>query len=274
MKHLDGSELASFIKVRQLRQARNLRQAEGVMPTLAIVRCDNDNPVIDTYVRLKKRYSDDVEIEVNEYRESPETVQGRLTALANDDLVHGIIVQLPVEPSSQTDELLALIPSAKDVDGLTQNSQFDAATPTAIEWLLTGYNIDIAKKKIAVVGEGKLVGAPLAKRWQQSGRNVTVFEKEDGHNLAAELPNYELIITATGVAGLITSDMLAPQTVIIDAGTSAEDGVVKGDVAPEVRQTRQDITISPEKGGVGPLTVSTLFDNVLLAARRTVQPTE
>ena len=268
MKQLNGSELASFIKERQAKQVRGLRQAEHIAPTLAIVRCDSGNPVIDTYVRLKKRYGADILIDVQEYCETPETVHERLQALAADENIHGIIVQLPVEPNDITEALLAHIPAAKDVDGLREQSDFDAATPVAIDWLLTGYGVDIAAKKIAIVGAGKLVGAPLAKRWEQSGLSVDVFEKNDGNNLADVLPQYEIIVTATGVAGLITSDMLQTGAVVVDAGTSAENGVVVGDVAADVRQTRHDLTITPEKGGVGPLTVSALFDNVIIAARR------
>ena len=79
-----------------------------------------------------------------------------------------------------------------------------------------------------------------------------------------------MIVTATGVAGLIKSDMVRPDAVLVDAGTSSEGGKIVGDVDPEVRE-RHDITITPEKGGVGPLTVAALFDNVIRAARANVK---
>ena len=271
MKYLNGLELADFIKVRQAKQVRGLRQAERIIPRLAIVRCDSGNPVIDTYVRLKKRYGEDILVEVEEHQETPETVQDRLRKLAEDSLVHGIIVQLPVEPSELTETLLALVPAHKDVDGLRAQSDFDAATPVAIDWLLAGYGVDIARKNVAIVGAGKLVGAPLAARWRLSGRPVAVFDKNDAQNLAAELPNFEVVVSATGVAGLLTSDMLQTGAVVVDAGTSVEGGVVVGDLAADVRSSRDDLTLTPEKGGVGPLTVAALFDNVLIAARRQAQ---
>jgi methylenetetrahydrofolate dehydrogenase (NADP+)/methenyltetrahydrofolate cyclohydrolase len=266
MKLLNGSELVGFIKERQAKQVRALRQAERIQPRLAIVRCDNANPVIDTYVRLKKRYGEDILIEVDEYKESPETVRGRLTQLAEDEAVHGIIVQLPVEPAEQTDELLELVPAHKDVDGLTAKSMFDAATPMAINWLLVGYGIDPRAHSVAVVGEGRLVGAPLVKMWRASGIEPAVFTKENASRLAQELPRYSLVVTAIGVAHGITSTMLQAKAVVVDAGTSSEDGVIKGDLSEEVRE-RDDLTLTPQKGGVGPLTVAALFDNVIRSAR-------
>lgn len=266
MKLLNGTELVGFIKERQAKQVRALRQAEHIQPRLAIVRCDSDNPVIDTYVRLKKRYGEDILIEVDEYKESPETVRGRLTQLAEDEAVHGIIVQLPVEPIAQTEELLEMVPAQKDVDGLMSKSMFDAATPMAINWLLVGYGIDPKSHSVAVVGEGRLVGAPLVKMWRACGIEPAVFTKEDAARLAAELPKHSLIVTATGVAHGITSTMLQTKAVVVDAGTSSEDGVIKGDLADDVR-ARDDLTMTPEKGGVGPLTVAALFDNVIRSAR-------
>ena len=269
MKVLNGTELVGFIKERQAKQVRALRQAERVVPRLAIVRCDSGNTVIDTYVRLKKTYGEDILIEVDEHRESPETVRQRLEQLASDESVHGIIVQLPVEPIEATDELLRLVPPQKDVDGLVEGSLYDAATPMAINWLLVGYGIEPSSRTVAVVGEGRLVGAPLVKMWCASGVSVTVFTKDDVERLAEELPKYDLIVTATGSPRGITSDMLSPQTVVVDAGTSSEDGKIKGDLDDDVR-VREDLILTPEKGGVGPLTVAALFDNVIRAARASV----
>lgn len=270
MKLLYGSELVDFIKVRQLKQVRGLRQAEHIIPRLAIVCCGKVNPVIATYMRLKKAYASDILLEVDEYRETIDTVAARLQELAQNDAVHGIILQLPVSPADQIDKLLQFISPHKDVDGLTVGSQFTPATPTAITWLLHGYNINLAEKKIALVGNGRLVGAPLAALWHEAGYNVTVFEEGDGKDLATELPQYEVIVSATGAPGLVTSDMIAPNAVVVDAGTANEDGVIKGDIAPEARQ-RHDISITPEKGGVGPLTIAALCDNVITAARRVAE---
>ena len=260
MRELNGSELAGFIKERQAKQVRALRQAWHINPRLAIVT-DVENPVIETYMRLKQRYGADILIDVEIHRVPAGGALEVIQELNNRDDVQGIILQLPISNSDQTEELLESIREDKDVDGLRKKAIFQAATPTAISWLLAGYGVDLKGKKVAIVGRGRLVGAPLEKMWLKSGVDVTVFEK--GADLS-QLVNYDIIVSATGVPGLIKSQMIKPKTVVVDAGTASENGKIVGDVSEEVRQ-RNDVIITPKKGGVGPLTVSALFDNVITA---------
>jgi methylenetetrahydrofolate dehydrogenase (NADP+)/methenyltetrahydrofolate cyclohydrolase len=135
----------------------------------------------------------------------------------------------------------------------------------AIDWLVQGYNIELRGKKIGIVGNGRLVGAPLAKLWRGAEHNVAVFD-EHSANMMQDLQSCDVIVSAVGVPGLITAASVAPGAVVIDAATSAEHGKILGDVAEDVRR-RDDVTMTPEKGGVGPLTVAALFDNVIRAAR-------
>ena len=260
MRELNGSELAGFIKERQAKQVRALRQAWHINPRLAIVT-DVENPVIETYMRLKQRYGADILIDVEIYRVPAGGALEVIQELNNRDDVQGIILQLPISNSDQTEELLESIREDKDVDGLRKRAIFQAATPTAISWLLAGYGVDLKNKKVAIVGRGRLVGAPLEKMWLKSGVDVTVFEKGDD---LSQLINYDIVVSATGVPGLIKSQMIKPKTVVVDAGTASENGKIVGDVSEEVRQ-RNDVIITPKKGGVGPLTVSALFDNVITA---------
>ena len=260
MRELNGSELAGFIKERQAKQVRALRQAWHINPRLAIVT-DVENPVIETYMRLKQRYGADILIDVEIYRVPAGGALEVIQELNNRDNVQGIILQLPISNSDQTEELLESIREDKDVDGLRKKAIFQAATPTAISWLLAGYGVDLKNKKVAIVGRGRLVGAPLEKMWLKSGVDVTVFEKGDD---LSQLINYDIIVSATGVPGLIKSRMIKPKAVVIDAGTASENGKIIGDASEEVRQ-RNDVIITPKKGGVGPLTVSALFDNVITA---------
>ena len=260
MRELNGSELAGFIKERQAKQVRALRQAWHINPRLAIVT-DVENPVIETYMRLKQRYGADILIDVEIHRVPAGGALEVIQELNNRDDVQGIILQLPISNSDQTEELLESIREDKDVDGLRKKAIFQAATPTAINWLLAGYGVDLKGKKVAIVGRGRLVGAPLEKMWLKSGVDVTVFEKGDD---LSQLINYDIIVSATGVPGLIKSQMIKPKTVVVDAGTASENGKIVGDVSEEVRQ-RNDVIITPKKGGVGPLTVSALFDNVITA---------
>ena len=260
MRELNGSELAGFIKERQAKQVRALRQAWHINPRLAIVT-DVENPVIEMYMRLKQRYGADILIDVEIHRVPAGGALEVIQELNNRDDVQGIILQLPISNSDQTDELLESIREDKDVDGLRKRAIFQAATPTAISWLLAGYGVDLKNKKVAIVGRGRLVGAPLEKMWLKSGVDVTVFEKGDD---LSQLINYDIIVSATGVPGLIKSQIVKAKAVVVDAGTASENGKIVGDVSEEVRQ-RNDVIITPKKGGVGPLTVSALFDNVITA---------
>ena len=260
MRELNGSELAGFIKERQAKQVRALRQAWHINPRLAIVT-DVENPVIETYMCLKQRYGADILIDVEIHRVPAGGALEVIQELNNRDDVQGIILQLPISNSDQTEELLESIREDKDVDGLRKKAIFQAATPTAISWLLAGYGVDLKGKKVAIVGRGRLVGAPLEKMWLKSGVDVTVFEKGDD---LSQLINYDIIVSATGVPGLIKRQMVKTKAVVIDAGTASENGKIVGDVSEEVRQ-RNDVIITPKKGGVGPLTVSALFDNVITA---------
>ena len=260
MRELNGSELAGFIKERQAKQVRALRQAWHINPRLAIVT-DVENPVIETYMRLKQRYGADILIDVEIHRVPAGGALEVIKELNNRDDVQGIILQLPISNSDQTEELLESIREDKDVDGLRKKAIFQAATPTAISWLLAGYGVDLKGKKVAIVGRGRLVGAPLEKMWLKSGVDVMVFEKGDD---LSQLINCDIIVSATGVPGLIKSQMIKPKAVVIDAGTASENGKIVGDASEEVRQ-RTDVIITPKKGGVGPLTVSALFDNVITA---------
>lgn len=260
MRELNGSELAGFIKERQAKQVRALRQAWHINPRLAIVT-DVENPVIETYMRLKQRYGADILIDVEIHRVPAGGALEVIQELNNRDDVQGIILQLPISNSDQTEELLESIREDKDVDGLRKRAIFQAATPTAISWLLAGYGVDLKNKKVAIVGRGRLVGAPLEKMWLKSNVDVTVFEKGDD---LSQLINYDIIVSATGVPGLIKSQMVKAKAVVVDAGTASENGKIVGDVSEDVRQ-RTDVIITPKKGGVGPLTVSALFDNVITA---------
>lgn len=264
MKILSGTELAGFIKERQAKQVRGLRQAEHIAPKLAVVQTTN-NPVISTYVRMKQRYGKDILVDVDAYEIASEALFSTIDNLNTDDSVHGIIIQLPLSDESQTVRALNMVAPEKDVDGLGESALFTPATPMAIDWLLAGYNVELSGKHIAIVGNGRLVGAPLAKIWRDAGYTVEVYDQET-EQLEAKLKKNDIIVSATGASGVIKSNFVKKGAIVIDAATSAEHGKIVGDVADEVR-LRDDLTMTPEKGGVGPLTVCALFDNVIRAAR-------
>lgn len=261
MKVLNGSELASFIKERQAHEVRSFKKK----PKLLIIR-DSDNPVILKYVNLKIHYGEDIGIEVEDFcAKNSEEIKEKILASNEDENISGIIIQLPILEKEKTDELCDLIKPEKDVDGLGKNANFDSATATAINWLLAGYDIKLDHKKIAIVGRGKLVGAPLFRMFKNSDLNVDLFHRGDD---LTKLKQYDIIITATGVPGLISNSLIKPGASVVDAGTSSENGIIKGDLAEEV-YARSDLSaITPKIGGVGPLTISCLFDHVIQATKR------
>jgi methylenetetrahydrofolate dehydrogenase (NADP+)/methenyltetrahydrofolate cyclohydrolase len=265
MKVLNGSELAGFVKERQAKAVRGLRQQWNIQPKLAIIQT-KDDPVIDTYVRLKKQYGADILIDVEVYRIEQSASAETIQKLNSDETVHGIIVQLPLEKTEETDEILCLVAPEKDVDALGINPAFDPATPMAIMWLLAGYDIQLVGKSIVLVGQGKLVGAPLYKQLTQAGYDVAVADRNTV-NLEEVIQSADVIITATGSPAIIYPEMLKTGAVVVDAGVASEDGKTVGDLHPTVYE-RDDLILTPVKGGVGPLTVCALFENVITAARR------
>jgi methylenetetrahydrofolate dehydrogenase (NADP+) / methenyltetrahydrofolate cyclohydrolase len=265
-KVLDGKELAEFIKERQAKAVRGLRQQYKIQPKLAILRT-NSAQVVDSYMRLKQSYGKDILVDVDVYTiDQPEALD-LINKLNQDDSVHGIIVQIPLPDPSQTSEILNAVVSNKDVDGLSDNSQFEAPTAVAINWLLSGYDINMRGKNILVVGQGRLVGKPLTKLWRNSGFDINVADKKTA-DLKSLTKKADILVTATGSPHLITADMVKPDSIIVDAGVSTDSNGLIGDVSHEVREL-PGITMTPEKGGVGPLTVSALFENVITASRLT-----
>lgn len=265
-KELNGAELQSFIKERQARQVRNLRQAHGVVPKLLIVMSDRASEVIQTYVRMKRRYAEDILIDVEVKAVAQADMLEVIAEANNDDSIQGIIVQLPLDDPSQVEAICDAIAAEKDVDGLGARAVFPSATAQAIDWLLAGYGVELADKQIAVIGQGKLVGAPLTNLWRQRKLNVTTFDETTP---LVDMTRFDVLVTATGVPRLLTSDMIKADAVVVDAGTASEHGKLVGDVAEDVRQ-RQDISITPVRGGVGPLTYTVLFDHLIEACLRRV----
>lgn len=273
MRILNGAELRDFIKERQAKQVRALRQSWKVFPKLVIFYT-SDNPVIKTYIGLKKAYGEDILIDIEARFCKKSELKQQIQKANLDENVHGIIVQLPIEDDegkktegAELLDILSEISSEKDVDGLAGDN-FDPATAVAINWLLAGYNIDLSKRKIAIVGQGLLVGKPLAKMWHKSGYDIVTYDKSSSSDMVDNLSQFDVVVSAAGIPELIKSSMLKHKAVVVDAGTAEQGGVIRGDVSDKVRETRKDLTVTPKIGGVGPLTVAALIDNVITSARR------
>lgn len=264
LQYISGKEIADEKETTQKHRAQLLMQ-KGIIPRLAIIQTVSSS-VIDTYVRLKKKYSEQIGVEVVHYTIASEEAETTITFLNNDAEIHGIIVQLPLDPSLHQDTVLNLVAKDKDVDGLTKDTSFVPPTVQAILWLLQKYVTDLSHKKIALVGKGRLVGAPLEKELLKKNLTIRMFTK--GDNLD-DLRNYEVIISATGVPSLLKNSHIRSGAYVFDAGTAEENGAIHGDAADEL-YNRDDISITPTKGGVGILTVRALFENTLLSCEKNI----
>ena len=263
MAQLNGAELVGYIKQRQAKEVRRLKQAHGIKPALAIIQ-DHPDPLIDTYVKLKIKYAQEIGVETTSLLVDPAELSDTVKRINGDEKYHGIIIQLPLAKPEATDNVVSLIDPSKDVDGLGDSAEFRPATAQAIMWLLAGYGIELNGRQVAVVGSGRLVGAPLIRELTKSGIEPLVIDESSGD--ISRLIEADVIISAAGQPGLIGSDLVKTGAVVVDAGTSSEGGSIRGDVGEELYQ-RTDISLTPKRGGVGPLTVASLFDNLLRAAR-------
>lgn len=263
-KLLNGAELAGFIKQRQAKQVRMLRQAHQIAPKLVIIQSLNAKQVISTYVRMKQRYAADILVETEVVSVEQANMPAEIERANANPAVHGIVLQLPLDEPSQTEQIASLIAPEKDVDGLGARAHYISATAEAIDWLLSGYGIDLNGKKIALLGRGKLVGRPLEKLWRDRGLDVTTLGKSSS-DIEKTLAASQVIVSATGQARILSSSNVPQGAVVVDAGTVSEDGKIVGDTAAEL-QVRRDLIITPPKGGVGPLTIVLMFEHVLQAA--------
>lgn len=260
---LDGNELAAYIKERHAGEIR----ATHRRPKLAILMHPESGAATRMYVeRTKKGYAMDIgaDCQIHEVALSTDELIAFIQKLNDDNSVTGIIVQLPY-PGVDIDVVLASVAPHKDIDGLNPDSNFDMPTPSAIMWLLSAYNISIKDKKVAVIGQGRLVGKPLADMLEVSGAIVTRCD-DTTTDLKSVTLQSDIIVSATGQPKLIAPDMIADGSVVIGAGTADVGGSVKGDLDPKL-YNNESLKIARNTGGVGPVTIAALFENLLIAAK-------
>jgi methylenetetrahydrofolate dehydrogenase (NADP+)/methenyltetrahydrofolate cyclohydrolase len=252
--------------VEELRRQQTARIAGGsIIPRLAILQAGNDL-ASTTYIKMKGRYGESIGARVDHHTFPGEAavLQKAIRELNNNKAIHGIIVQLPLPDPATTEPVVATIAPAKDVDGLGPHSQFRSATAMAVLQLLTYYGVKVDGQPVTLVGNGRLVGAPLAKLLQERGAKLAVCD-EFTTDVPAKTRAADVIISATGVSGLIKPDMVHDGAVVVDVGTAEEAGAIVGDVDPDLLDN-PTLKITPAKGGIGPITVAMLFEQLLQAA--------
>ncbi|HEX7259445.1 MAG TPA: bifunctional 5,10-methylenetetrahydrofolate dehydrogenase/5,10-methenyltetrahydrofolate cyclohydrolase [Candidatus Saccharimonadia bacterium] len=246
-------------------QARRIKEA-GSSPKLVIVQSGN-NLASSTYIRMKKAYGESIGAVVDHIQTGSTTAEllPLIDRLNKDGSVNGIIVQLPLPDITITDEVVGSIALEKDVDGLTGKSEFYSATAMAVINLLDFYGIELKGTKVAMVGYGRLVGKPLTALLKERQAEVTVCDVKTPDTGAVTRAS-KVIVSATGRAGLIKPGMVTDGTFIVDVGTAEDKGSIVGDVDPELLEN-DTLKITPARGGIGPITVSMLFEQLLKAVK-------
>ncbi len=193
-----------------------------------------------------------------------------IAELANDSLVHGILLQSPIPRELDFEAAVALIPVEKDVDGLTVSSLgrlvrglagHVSCTPLGVLRILQHYGIATSGKKAVVIGRSTLVGLPMAILLQRKGIDATVtIAHSRTENLAGVCAEADILIAATGMPHMVTADYVKPGAVVIDVGISRLDEKIVGDVNFESVAQRAS-AVTPMPGGTGPMTVACLIEN-------------
>ena len=279
-QRLDGTATAAAIKDELKARVAVLRE-HGVVPGLGTVLV-GDDPGSRWYVNGKHKDCAEVGIEsirVDLPADTPQAeVEEAIARLNADPACTGYIVQLPLPKHMDENAVLGLIDPAKDADGLHPTNLGwlvlgKAAplpcTPAGIVELLRRHDVDIAGAEVAVVGRGVTVGRPLGLLLTRRSENATVTLCHTGtRDLAKHVREADVVVAAAGVPGIITADMVKPGAAVLDVGVSRVDGKIAGDVADDV----WDVAgwVSPNPGGVGPMTRAMLLANVVQLAERQV----
>lgn len=245
-------------------------------PRLVIIQV-GDNPESNTYIGQKIKFGERIGANIKHLK-LPEditekTLNFQISNYNSEKSTNGIIVQLPIPENLDKDQIIEAINPAKDVDGLhslnlkklmeNDPTGLVPATTKGILTLLEHYKINPAGKRVVVVGRSSLVGKPTALAFLNLDATVTVVHSKT-KNMEEITKNADIIISAVGKPGLITKNHVSPGQVIVDVGTTVVDGKLKGDVDFDEVSKIVD-WISPVPGGVGPMTVASLFQNLLQA---------
>jgi methylenetetrahydrofolate dehydrogenase (NADP+)/methenyltetrahydrofolate cyclohydrolase len=273
---MDGEKLRDEV-VARLRKEIEAKGSPHVCLATLLVGDDKPSKI---YVRWKHKKAEEAGM-VSKGVELPgsatqEEVEAAVKSFANDPDVHGILVQLPIPAHLDTERVLALIPPEKDVDGLTELSMgrlmrglpgHVPCTPLGVMRLLERYGIRTKGKRAVVIGRSTLVGLPQTILLiRKGGDATTTCAHSHTEDLAAVCREADIIVSAVGIAKLITKDHVKPGAVVVDVGVSRVEEKIVGDVDfDEVQKVASAIT--PMPGGTGPMTIACLLENTLEAAK-------
>lgn len=274
---IDGKQLAKKIRENLRIECEELKK-QGINPKLAVIMV-GDNPASKVYVKNKSRVCNEVGIEYQEYLLPENATQKELLELIKrlnkDKKTNGILLQSPLPQHMNINEAFKTITYLKDVDGFTPASvgklcigedTFISCTPYGVIKMFEEYNIDLKGKNVVILGRSNIVGKPLMQCCLQKDATVTVCHSKT-KNLSEYTKKADVIISAIGKAKFLTEDMVKDGVVIIDVGINRQDdGKLVGDVDFE-NVSKKASYITPVPGGVGPMTIAMLMNNVIKATK-------
>ena len=274
---LDGKELARKTRENLKKEVEELK-TKGIYPKFAVIMV-GDNPASKIYIKNKSKACNDVGIEYEEHlldeNIEMQTLLDLIEELNNREDIHGILLQSPIPKHLDVNLAFRTIKPEKDVDGfnpvnvgkLSLNQDcFVSCTPFGIIRMLDEYNIDIEGKHAVVIGRSNIVGKPMIQCLLNKNATVTVIHSKT-KNTAELTKQADIVVCAIGRAKFLTADMVKDGAVVIDVGINRnEEGKVVGDVDFE-NVSKKASYITPVPGGVGPMTIAMLMNNIVKAAK-------
>ena len=274
---IDGKKLAKEIRENLKIKCEELKE-KGIEPKLAVILVGNDKPS-QIYVKNKSKACEEIGIKFEEYLLDENIAQKELINLIEklnkDNTIHGILLQSPIPEQLDINEAFRKISPEKDVDGFNpvnvgklvlNQDTFVSCTPYGIMKMFEAYNIDLTGKNVTIIGRSNIVGKPLIQCCLNKNATVTIC-----HSKTKELKEHtkkaDILIVAIGKSKFITEDMVKKDAVVIDVGINRdENGKLTGDVDFENVEKKASF-ITPVPGGVGPMTIAMLMNNVLKATK-------
>ena len=274
---IDGKELAKKVR-KELKKDVEALKAKGIKPKLAVIMIGND-PGSTVYVRNKSKACEKVGIEFEEFLFDEKTEEAELLDLIDklnaDDSVHGILLQCPVPKHIDVNKAFRRISPNKDVDGFNPinvgnltigEDAFISCTPYGVVKMFEEYNIETEGKRAVILGRSNIVGKPMIQCMLNKNSTVTVCHSRT-QNIGEVIKEADIVIAAIGKPNFVKADMVKDGAVVIDVGINRlEDGTITGDVDYENVALKASF-ITPVPGGVGPMTIAMLLNNVVKAAK-------
>lgn len=280
MEIIDGKQLAKNIRAELKNEVENLKKT-GIYPKLAVIMVGDDK-ASKVYVKTKSKACEEIGIEYEEFLLNENTTMKELLNLIyklnEDNKVHGILLQSPLPEQLDINMAFKEIKTEKDVDGfnpinvgkLSLNQDcFVSCTPYGIIRMLEAYNIPLEGENAVIIGRSNIVGKPLMQCLLNKNATVTICHSKT-KNIEETTKKADILIAALGKPNFVNSNMVKDGAVVIDVGINrVDEGKIVGDVNFE-DVSKKASYITPVPGGVGPMTVAMLMNNVVKAAKNTI----